>query len=305
VASDGATIYLIANGEHNEGTETGGTYPSKETFQEATITFLVKNGVAVIGVVGGADGTAGEHKDYVPEGYWWYKADNFRLQKNRDLTPEEEYLLISENGMPSYVPGTYPIVKLDRSIRAGFNTFVVPFDMTQEEVETAFGTGSKVYGVTAYESENDMIRVSSKDGISANTPCILKAANGGSDYTFTDREVAEATPIVAAGEGVSMTGSYAASVEVPEGSFVISGDKLYIVDSVVSLKGTRAYFSVEGGSEARTIALSFDGEVTGIATVENGEVKKVITGDIYDLQGRKVKNPSKGIYVVEGKKVVF
>lgn len=89
VSSDGATIYLIANGEHNDGTETGGTYPSSDTFQEATITFLVKDGTATIGVVGGADGTAGEHKEYVADGYWWYKADNCRLVKNRDLTQEE------------------------------------------------------------------------------------------------------------------------------------------------------------------------------------------------------------------------
>lgn len=89
VASDGATIYLIGNGEHNEGIETGGEYPSSDVMQETTFTFLVKDGTATIGVVGGADGTAGEHKDYVAAGYWWYKADNFRLQKNRDLTPEE------------------------------------------------------------------------------------------------------------------------------------------------------------------------------------------------------------------------
>ncbi len=93
VASDGATIYLLANGEHNDGTETGNeevtTYPTKDTFQDATFTFLVKDGKATIGVVGGAGGDAGVHKDYVEEGYWWYKADNFRLVKNRELTEEE------------------------------------------------------------------------------------------------------------------------------------------------------------------------------------------------------------------------
>ncbi len=93
VASDGATIYLLANGEHNEGTETGNeevtTYPTKDTFQDATFTFLVKDGNLTIGVVGGAGGDAGVHKDYVEDGYWWYKADNFRLVKNRELTEEE------------------------------------------------------------------------------------------------------------------------------------------------------------------------------------------------------------------------
>ena len=89
VSSDGATIYLIANGEHNDGTETAGEHPTKDTFQEATFTFLVKDGNATIGVVGGANGEAGVHKDYVEAGYWWYKADNFRLVKNRELTEEE------------------------------------------------------------------------------------------------------------------------------------------------------------------------------------------------------------------------
>ena len=80
VASDGATIYLLANEEHNDGTLT----TDKTIGLEATFTFLVKDGNATIGVVGGA-----EDGSYLAEGYWWYKADNFRLVKNRELTPEE------------------------------------------------------------------------------------------------------------------------------------------------------------------------------------------------------------------------
>ena len=40
---------------------------------------------------------------------------------------------------------------------------------------------------------------------------------------------------------------------------------------------------------------------TGIGEVkgENGKVKT-----IYDLQGRKVETPSKGIYIIDGKKVL-
>lgn len=87
VASDGATIYLTANGGHNEGTETGGEHPSSGVFQTAEYEFAVTDGTATIGVVGGADGTAGEHKDYVAEGYWWYKADNFKLTLV-ELAPE-------------------------------------------------------------------------------------------------------------------------------------------------------------------------------------------------------------------------
>lgn len=80
IASDGATVYLLANGNHNDGTLTS----DKTIGLATTITFLVKDGTATIGTVGGAnDGS------YIAEGYWWYKADNFRIVKNRDLTPEE------------------------------------------------------------------------------------------------------------------------------------------------------------------------------------------------------------------------
>jgi hypothetical protein len=175
--------------------------------------------------------------------------------------------------------------------------------MSQAEVEEAFGEGSVVYDLSSIEGDVWHF-VTKEDGISPNRPCILKATVAGTSYNFADRTIVAGAPehnVVGGG----MTGSYAASTTVPEGSYIISGDKLYLVDSTVTIKGTRAYFNTTIGSGARTINLSFDDDVTGIATVEGGEVKKIVTGDIYDLQGRKVKNPSKGIYVVEGKKVVF
>ncbi|MBR5593667.1 MAG: hypothetical protein IKW46_06290, partial [Bacteroidaceae bacterium] len=51
----------------------------------------------------------------------------------------------------------------------------------------------------------------------------------------------------------------------------------------------------------RSIRIREKGEgTTGIEEVkgENGEVKT-----IYDLQGRKVEVPSKGLYIINGKKV--
>ena len=39
---------------------------------------------------------------------------------------------------------------------------------------------------------------------------------------------------------------------------------------------------------------------TGIEEITDNRAEST---DIYDLQGRKVKNPSKGIYIINGKKV--
>ena len=79
VASDGATIYLI------NGNNTTDYAYTETTDQTKGITlkkdFLLNDDVSdyKIGVVGGANGTAGEHKDYLEDGYWWYKCDNFTL----------------------------------------------------------------------------------------------------------------------------------------------------------------------------------------------------------------------------------
>jgi hypothetical protein len=53
----------------------------------------------------------------------------------------------------------------------------------------------------------------------------------------------------------------------------------------------------------KSVSIRFDeGETTDIDELkgENGEVKTV-----YDLQGRKVDTPSKGIYIINGKKVII
>ena len=45
------------------------------------------------------------------------------------------------------------------------------------------------------------------------------------------------------------------------------------------------------------------GDVTTIKGVEAGNVAE--NGAIFDLQGRRVANPIKGLYIVNGKKVVI
>lgn len=63
-----------------------------------------------------------------------------------------------------------------------------------------------------------------------------------------------------------------------------------------------AWLNEETTSEAKAVKLVFDdGESTGIDEVNRVESKEDV---IYDLQGRRVLNPSKGIYIINGRKVV-
>ena len=71
------------------------------------------------------------------------------------------------------------------------------------------------------------------------------------------------------------------------------------------LRANRAYLSTSydvTAPGARELEVSF-GDETAINALENSN--KVNDGAIYDLSGRRVENPTKGIYIMNGKKVVI
>ena len=78
-----------------------------------------------------------------------------------------------------------------------------------------------------------------------------------------------------------------------------------------ALGAFRAYFIIpenNGSQNAREFELNFGDEeiITGIIEVNTNLTNNTNKAEgIFDLQGRKVANPNKGIYIVNGKKVVF
>ena len=88
--------------------------------------------------------------------------------------------------------------------------------------------------------------------------------------------------------------------------YVKGGDQYTLLTPIVegySVKESDAVYE-ELAYVAKNIAITVtytQGNNTGIDNVqgENVEVK-----GIYDLQGRKVENPVKGIYIVDGKKML-
>ena len=79
-----------------------------------------------------------------------------------------------------------------------------------------------------------------------------------------------------------------------------NGIGFYKLKSTGTIGAHKAYLT--SGATAREFFL-FDEETTGVNTL-NIE-RKTMNGDYYDLQGRKVAQPSKGLYIVNGKKVVI
>ena len=68
----------------------------------------------------------------------------------------------------------------------------------------------------------------------------------------------------------------------------------------IKCEANKAYLALDGTNPA-ALSFRYSGGTTGVDELktENGEVEAV-----YDLQGRKVVNPKKGLYIIDGKKVL-
>ena len=111
-----------------------------------------------------------------------------------------------------------------------------------------------------------------------------------------------ATPVISNG----LVGTFA-SMTAPTDSYVLSKNKLYKVNSSVTVGANKAYLDLsmiptDNPSAARSIILSFD-EATGVKELKNSGVEKLKS--FYNLKGQRVIAPTKGLSIVNGKKVVI
>lgn len=77
-------------------------------------------------------------------------------------------------------------------------------------------------------------------------------------------------------------------------------------NTVTTIPGNKAFLVLTSAeAQAKSFVLEFeDGSTTGIESIESSK-NSTEDGVYYDLQGRRVENPTRGVYIVNGKKVVI
>lgn len=193
-------------------------------------------------------------------------------------------------------------VILNRSIKEGYNTVVLPFDLSAEQVEEVFGEGATVYAYSEESEDANQVTVSfnsTESGIAANVPVLVKATKASSSNTIAGATIAYAENPVAEGTNVNFVGVYNATT-VADGDYFISDGKLYKSAGETSIKPFRAY--LDATSAGAEVKLFIDGTATSIESI-NGAAEAE-DGAIYNLAGQRVGKAQKGIYIVNGKKVV-
>jgi hypothetical protein len=120
------------------------------------------------------------------------------------------------------------------------------------------------------------------------------AAEAGTDYSDSNKLIA-VTKKMTVNKADDGTTNYVLTVNNDKAVFA------YINNTPAVLRKGQAYLNLEG--EPSAPYLGFDGEgTTGIVNVNR---ETITNNQYYTLDGRRVENPSNGVYIVNGKKVVI
>lgn len=213
----------------------------------------------------------------------------------------------------TYTPAKkYANVTFNREFKAGWNGAVLPFDMTIEEVKTAFSASAvkDFSGVTVNADGSATLDFKDANEVKAGRPFVMKNA-AGTTYTING-VILPATGLQTVSQEngnvkYTFTGSYIASTDLTNVDFaLINGGKFYYHTAGVnssSAKAFRAWFVNESTDGGARVTFNFgDDVITGISEV-NANFNADLDG-IYNLQGQRVANAKKGLFIQNGKKVV-
>jgi hypothetical protein len=205
-------------------------------------------------------------------------------------------------------------ITLQRTLKAGsWNTLAVPFNVSSQMLSyltSTYGMQVKQLASTSLENEGKTLMLNFTDATEmvAGTPYLVKVST---DYDFSARalpntEVSqELNPVQTdyADFIPTLGKTTIEGVDADDVLFVAAGNKLKIPNQMpTDMKGFRAYFQLKNvPAAARAFALNLGDESTGIESLTASPMGE---GSIYDLQGRKANAAQKGVYIVNGKKVI-
>lgn len=201
-------------------------------------------------------------------------------------------------------------VSLVRTLdNSDWNTFCVPFDISEEQVKAVFGEGTKITEFTSADNTNKMMMFTEATSIKAGTPYLVMPGNETvANPTFEGVTVIEGEPqAVTYGDYafVGVYSPYAMKTDKTELFVGANGTLSTPAEGKNSMKGMRAFIRLSS-ADVMLQSISIDGNGTTGISITEGE--KTADGNVYDLNGRLVgkdtKSLKKGIYIMNGKKII-
>lgn len=193
-----------------------------------------------------------------------------------------------------------------------WNTLCLPFDMTEEQVAEHFGAETKIREFNRIEN-GELVFVKTTN-IAAGKPYLVKPENTVSDNVLLRSTINNTlTPSVytdAEQKEYQFIGVVSPTPLTDNDVFIGTDNNLYYPDMDTEganiINGMRAYIKLPEGTDAKSFVMNFDGnEATGINRLENTNHNNGLVYTISgQLVGKSLKNINKGVYIMNGKKIV-
>ena len=193
----------------------------------------------------------------------------------------------------------------------------LPYNLDEEQTAKLFGNDAKITTLTSVVSDNQKktlnISFGTVNRIEANKPYLVKVAADRQEFVLEgvclDVDQFKSTSVDINGVSLVSTAPTADGsdrTELPTNAYYLSNNVFYPHTNKVTIKAGLCYMVLGAEAAAKGYSLNFpdeDGSVTGIQEFPAAKENKAM--EIYTLQGVRVQHPGKGIYIVNGKKMVF
>ena len=217
-------------------------------------------------------------------------------------TIELKAVAVNDYDTEAPAPGEYEEILTDRVLLDGLNTIVLPFETTKEELsaeKVLEYTGSELREGTLY------LKFQSVEALKANTPYAVFADGDKALEKYENKTVVEANDLTVSDSEYCFVGTYTAyeagKSPIVEGDLIADVDEFVKANGGNKMRAYRAYMKKVGTSEA-AVAFLFDEQL--VDGIEATELLEQLTGDVYNLNGQKVNRAQRGVYIINGKKVV-
>ena len=199
--------------------------------------------------------------------------------------------------------GTIDAISYTRTMSSNWGTLVLPYPLTL--------TGDEPYRLYAIDNmTGEELVLKQLDGeVAAGTPCVVKRNGSESELTFGANDAELNMTINGSPVGdMTFSGTYWTK-EVTDG-YVIAKDCFWNVADLMknkpeAVKGAkvgpfRAWLDGNAAGPAR-LAMRIDGSTTGINTPDALDVLNDAEAEYYDLSGKRLHEPQKGVNIVRMK----
>ena len=215
---------------------------------------------------------------------------------------EKAVSLSDDSYISDQASGTVNEISYTRQMSNDWGTLVLPYSLTL--------TGEESYRLYAIDKidGNELVLSRIEGTVAAGTPCVVKRNGTEAALTFgaNDAELNMAISDQNVG-GMTFHGTYTTK-EVNSG-YVISKDCFWNVAELMSskhVKGAkvspfRAWLDGNAASGPARLAMRIDGSTTGINTPDALDVLNDAEAEYYDLSGKRLHEPQKGVNIVRMK----